>query len=72
MGHNFIKFSLHKTLALRNEYYILCLTETFQDSSINNDEDKISILGHNILRVYHPSNTKREDVTIFTRSIFLL
>ena len=62
MAHNFIKLSLLQTLAVRNDYDIICLTETFRDSSIGYDDDRISIAGYNLLGVDHPSNTKRGDV----------
>ena len=59
MVHNFIKVSLLQTLAATNDYDIICLTETFLDSSVENDDDRISIPGYNLLRADHPSNTKR-------------
>ena len=65
MAHNFIKVSLLRTLAVTNDYYIICLTETFLDSSIDNDDDRISIPGYNLLRADHPSNTKRGGVCIY-------
>ena len=45
MAHNFIKVSLLQTLAVTNDYDIICLTETFLDSSVENDDDRISIPG---------------------------
>ena len=65
MAHNFIKVSLLQTLAVTNEYDIICLTETFLDSSVENDDDRISIPGYNLLRADHPSNTKRGGVCIY-------
>ena len=59
MAHNFIKVSLLHTPAVTNDYDIICLTETFLDPSIDNDDDRISIPGCNLLRADHPSNTKR-------------
>ena len=64
MAHNFIKVSLLQTLAVTNDY-IICLTETFLDSSIENDDDRTSIPGYNLLRVDHLSNTKRGGVCIY-------
>ena len=58
MAHNFIKVSLLQTLAVTNDY-IICLTETFLDSSIENDDDRTSIPGYNLLRVDHLNNTER-------------
>ena len=45
MAHNFIEVSLLKTLAITNNYDIICLTEKFLDSSVENDDDRISIPG---------------------------
>ena len=65
MAHNFIKVSLLHILAVTNNYDIICLTETFLDSTIDNDDDRISIPGYNLLRADHPSNTKRGGVCIY-------
>ena len=59
MTHNFIKVSLLQTLAATNVYDIICLTETFLGSSVENDDDRIFIPGYNLLRDDNPSNTKR-------------
>ena len=65
MAHNFIKVSLLQTLAVTNDYSIFCLIETFLHSSLENDDDRISISGYNLLRTDHPSNTKRGCVCIY-------
>ena len=66
MAHNFIKVSLLQTLAVTNDYGIFCLSETLLvDSSIENDDDRISIPGYNILRGDHLSNTKRGGICIY-------
>ena len=64
IAHNFIKVSSLQTLAVTNDYDIIFLTETFLDSSIENDDDRISIPGYNLLRTDHPSNTKRRGACI--------
>ena len=64
MVHSFIKVSLLQIFAVTKDYDINCLTETFLDSSINNDDDRISIPGYNLLRADLPSNTKRGGVSI--------
>ena len=63
MAHNFIKVSLLQTLSITNDYDIICLNETFLDSSI--DKDGTSIPEYNLLHVEHPSNTKRGGVCIY-------
>ena len=65
MAHNFIKVSLLQTLSVANDYDTICLTETFLDSSVENDDDRISISGYNLLRADHPNNTKRGGVCIY-------
>ena len=50
--------------SVTNDYDIICLTETFLDSLIENDDDRISIPGYNLLRTDHPSNTKRRGACI--------
>ena len=72
MAHNFIKVSLLQTLAVTNDYDIICLTETFLDSSVENDDDRISIPGYNLLHADHPSNTKRGGVCIYYKGHLLI
>ena len=64
MAQNLVKVSLLHTLAVTSDFDIICLTETFLDSLIDNDDDRISIPGCNLLLADHPSNTKREGVCI--------
>ena len=65
MAHNFIKVSLLQTLSVTNDYDIICFTETFLDSSVENDGDRISIPGYNLLHADHPGKTKRGGVCIY-------
>ena len=65
MAYKFIKVSLLQILAVTNGYDIIYLTETFLDSSVENDDDRISIPGYNLLCADHPSNTKRGGACIY-------
>ena len=65
MAYNFIKVSLLQTLAVTNDYDIICLTETFPDSSIEIDDDRISIPGYNLLLADRPCNTKRGGFCVY-------
>ena len=42
-----------------NNFDIVCWSETFLDSIISNDDKRIKIGGYLLLRVDHPSNTKK-------------
>ena len=44
---------------------IICLSETFLDSSISNDDERINIKGYNLLQADHPSNKKRGGVCMY-------
>ena len=65
MAHNFIKISLLQTLVITNDYDVIFLTETFLDSSIDYDDNRIFIPGYNLLHIDHPTNTKRGGVCIY-------
>ena len=48
-----------------HDFDIICVSETFLDSSYSNDDPKFSIHGYAMLRSDHPSNTKRGGVCIY-------
>ena len=61
-AHNFTKVSLLQALSVTNDHDMICLSETFLDSSISNDDEKNNIKGYNLLRTDHSSNkTKKEE-----------
>ena len=71
-AHNFTKVSLLQALSVTHDYDIICVTETFLDSSISNDDERINIKGCNLLRANHPRNKKEEPFLCITRNTFLL
>ena len=66
--HNFIKISLLKTYIATYKLDVICLSETYLDSSISNDDDNLEIPGYDLFRADHPSNTKRGSVCIYHRN----
>ena len=52
-------------MSVTHDYDIICLSETFLDSSISNGDEIINIKGYNLLRADHPSNKKRADVCMY-------
>ena len=44
---------------------IVCLSETFLNSSIQNDDHKLKIDGYNLIRSDHPSDSKKGGVCIY-------
>ena len=67
-AHNFIKISLLKTYIATDKLDVICLSETYLDSSNSNDDDNLEIPGYNFYRADHPSNTKRGGACIYYRN----
>ena len=47
-----------------NSFDLVCLSETFLDSTIPNDDVNIQVNGYSLLRVDHPNDIKRGGVSI--------
>ena len=47
---------------------IICLSETYLDSSIQSDNDNLEIPGYNLVRSDYPSNNKRGGVCIYYKA----
>ena len=61
--HKFIKLSLLGFIDV-NDIDTICLSETFLDSSIPIDDNRLSIPGYSMMRTNDPSNTKRGGVCL--------
>ena len=64
-AHNFIKLSLLCAYISINKIDIICLSETYLDSSIPSDDDNLELPGYNLVRADNPTNTKRGGVCIY-------
>ena len=64
-GHNFIKLSLLRAYISISKIDIICLSETYLDSSIPTDDDNLELPGYNLVRADNPNNTKRGGVCIY-------
>ena len=58
-AHDFIKISHLKTYIATRKLDVICLSETYLDSSISNYDDNLEIPGYDLFRADHPSNTRR-------------
>ena len=47
---------------------IICLSETYLDSTIQSDNGNLEIPGYNLVRFDHPSNNKRGGVCIYYKA----
>ena len=70
-AHNNIKISLFQAYVTQDNCDITWLFETFLNSSIQNDDDRIKIDGFNLIRSDDPSILKKEKFVFIIKSIYL-
>ena len=61
-GHELIKVSLLQGYITEHNFDIICLSETFLNSSLDSDDDRSKTEGYNLIRSDHPSGSKKGDV----------
>ena len=64
-AHNSIKISSLQAYVTQHNYDIICLSETFLNSSIDSNDTRTLIDGYNLIRSDHPSDSKRGGVCIY-------
>ena len=68
-AHDSTKISLLQAYITQRNYDIMtimtCLTETFLNSSILSDDNRIKIDGYSLIRSDHPSDSKKGGVCIY-------
>ena len=65
VAHYFIKVPLVNAFIRSNNFGIVCLSETFLDSTIANDDVNIQINDYSLLRVDHSNDIKRGGVCVY-------
>ena len=65
-AHDFLKVSLIALITTHN-FDIICLSETFLDSTVSQHDENIMINGYSLLRADHPSNSKRGGVGLYSK-----
>ena len=58
-AHDFVKISLIQRHITEHNIDLIHLPETFLNSSLNNEDDRLKIEGYNFIRADHPSGLKR-------------
>ena len=51
-----------------HKFDIICLSETYLDSTVPLDNDNLVISGYNLIRSDHPSNPKRGGVCLYYKN----
>ena len=64
-AHDSINILLFQVYITKHNYDIICLLETFLNSSIQSNDNRIKIDGYNLIRSGHPSHSKKGGVRIW-------
>ena len=67
-AHGYAKVSLLKAYITAHKMDIICLSETYLDSTIQLDNDNLEIPGYNLVCSDHPSKNKRDGVCIYYKA----
>ena len=64
-AHDCIKITLMQTYITKQNFDIICLSKTFLNSSIQNDDHKLKIDGYNFIGSDQPSDSKKDGVCLY-------
>ena len=64
-GHNYAEIFLLKAHIAIHRFDIICISETYFDSSTSPDDNNLEISGYNLIRSDRPSNNKRGGICIY-------
>ena len=64
-AHNYSKLSPLKAYLTFHKFDVVCLSETYLSFNTAPDNDNLEILGYNLTKLDHPSNSKRGGVCIY-------
>ena len=68
LAYNYTKLSSLKAFIAVHKFDIICLSETYLDSSGAPDDDNLLISGYSLVRSDHPSNNKRGGVCVYYKT----
>ena len=64
-AHNYAKIFLPKAYIAIHRFHIICISETYLDSSTSPGDNNLEISGYNLICSDHPSNNKQGDICIY-------
>ena len=67
-AHNYIKLSLLRAYLAFHKFDIICLSETYLNSSNSPDDETLETSGYNLVRSGHPLNSERGGACIYYKN----
>ena len=67
LAHNCVKVTYLEVYNSAFRYDFICISETYLDPAISSKSNNLNILGYNLIRADHPSNSKRDYCCIHYR-----
>ena len=67
-AHNYVKVFLFKAYIAIHKFDIICISETYLDSSPPFDDNNLEISGYTLVHSDHLSNNKKSGVCIYYKS----
>ena len=68
LAHNYNKLFLLRAYVAVHKFDVICLSETYLDSTVASDDENLEITGYNLVRSDHPANTKRGGVSLYYKN----
>ena len=63
LAHN--KLSMLEAYNVAHKYDVICISESYLDSTVPLDDNSLSLNGYNLTRADHPDNVKRGCVCVY-------
>ena len=71
-AHNYLKISLFRAYISLHNFDVVCISETYLDSTTAVYDESLAITGYNLRRADHASNSKRGGVCVYYKSSLAL
>ena len=68
-AHNYCKLTALMAFNAIHKFDIICLSETFLNSSYQNEDNELTLNGYKLVRADHPGDIKRGGVCIYYKEI---
>ena len=66
--YNYNKLFLLRAYIAVHKFDVICLSETYLDSTVASDDENLEITGYNLVRSDHPANNERGGVCLYYKT----